>query len=721
MRSLGSVKRWGMRIGVLVLLCTLVLIITAPSLLRSRQGANEAAALGSLRTISGANVDYNNNATPHLYASSLDDLASGMGAGGVGFIDTTLAGGSKSGYDFQYASRPDGTYEVLATPQNPGVTGARSFLLDSTGRISQCEGSGCDPRGAGRTVYAPLPSAPPAPVDVAVLSPRREPLLLRPARPEAAELAPTAAPARPAPATLPAAPAVPAEPRRALIRRERTPDRSFVQTAVEPVSTFSIDVDTASYSLVRKFLSQGELPPPEVVRLEELINYFSYDYPEPGAQEPFAIYADVAATPWDEEHRLLRIALRAARKLHGPASGCSLVFLIDVSGSMDGPERLPLVKQALAEVVRHLEPADRIAIVTYAGTAGLVLDSTPAARSGRILAAIDGLQAGGLTAGEAGIRLAYGIARENFLPGKTNRVILATDGDFNVGIFDRSELTSLIRREADSGVALTALGFGMGNYRDGTLEALADNGDGNYAYIGDLAEARKVLASELAGTLRTIAKDVKIQVEFDRERVRAYRLLGYEDRALANRDFDNDAKDAGEIGAGHTVTAFYELVPAWDGDRVTAPTGASDEAMALGAVRLRYKRPLEKQSRYVEKFLTDGGMGIADAGKDFQFAAAVAEYGMLLRGAGNLSGAGWQQVLDLGRAGLGPDPTGARSAFVELAEIAARLDGSVAAASSGFPVDGGRHSRQRRVEAAGSLRLAEEARLVGGDGVDQVR
>src|SRR6185369_17256215 len=365
---------------------------------------------------------------------------------------------------------------------------------------------------------------------------------------------------------------------------DRIDENPFRSSSVAPLSTFSVDVDRASYANVRRFLDHGSLPPKDAVRIEELVNYFPYADAEPARGDvPLRITTEVAAAPWNTAHDLVRIALRARDVDMRRAPAANLVFLVDVSGSMQGPGRLPLVKQSLALLVNQLREQDRVAIVVYAGSAGLVLPSTSGGDKQRILAALDGLEAGGSTAGGAGIRLAYDVVRQNFVRGGNNRVILCTDGDFNVGQSSDGALVDLIEQRRTEGAFLTILGFGMGNYKDAKMEKLADAGNGNYGYIDDLLEARKMLVKEMGGTLVTVAKDVKLQVEFNPARVRAYRLLGYEDRLLRDEDFANDAKDAGEVGAGHMVTALYEIV------RTDVPLDVT--LHETGA--LRYQRPAE--------------------------------------------------------------------------------------------------------------------------------
>ena len=459
-------------------------------------------------------------------------------------------------------------------------------------------------------------------------------------------------------------------------------ENPFRSPRVAPLSTFSVDVDRASYSNVRRFLTRGQLPPKDAVRIEELVNYFPYDDAAPSWRgSPLRVSTEVAAAPWNPQHDLVRVALRARDVDMRRAAPSNLVFLIDVSGSMNGPGRLPLVKEALGLLVHQLREEDRVAIVVYAGNAGLVLPSTSGEEKQRILAALDGLEAGGSTAGGAGIRLAYDVAQKNFIAGGTNRVILCTDGDFNVGQSSDGDLVRLIEDRRKEGSFLTILGFGMGNYKDAKMEKLAGAGNGNYGYIDDLLEARKMLVSEMGGTLITVAKDVKLQVEFNPERVQAYRLLGYEDRILRDEDFSNDAKDAGDVGAGHTVTALYEVVPRGAPLDVSLPgvaalryqappvaeRAASDELLH---VALRYKAPDGERSQ-LETYPVRAERRAAS--ESMRFASAVAGFGMLLREspfAGELT---WARVLDLARGAKGRDEDGYRTDFIRLAETAAAL------------------------------------------------
>jgi Ca-activated chloride channel homolog len=464
-------------------------------------------------------------------------------------------------------------------------------------------------------------------------------------------------------------------------------ENEFRSPRVAALSTFSADVDRASYTNVRRFLSSGALPPKDAVRIEELVNYFPYDDPTPrDGDTPLRISTEVAPAPWNARHDLVRIALRARDVDMQRAPASNLVFLVDVSGSMQGPNRLPLVKQSLALLVEQMREQDRIAIVVYAGRAGLVLPSTSGAEKQRILATLDQLEAGGSTAGGAGIRLAYDVARQNYIRGGNNRVILCTDGDFNVGASSDGEMVTLIEQRRREGSYLTILGYGMGNYKDSKMEQLSGAGNGNYAYIDDLLEARKMLVKEMGGTLLTVAKDVKLQVEFNPERVQAYRLLGYEDRLLRDEDFRNDAKDAGDVGAGHTVTALYEIVrtdvpldvplPGVDALRYQrpAPRAGSDELLH---VAMRWKAPDGDVSRLVTHPVRAARDG-ARPSESMRFASAVAGFGMLLRESPNAGSLTWRDVITLAQGARGRDADGYRAEFVRLAETAASLRGSVA-------------------------------------------
>ena len=452
------------------------------------------------------------------------------------------------------------------------------------------------------------------------------------------------------------------------------------RVADHPLSTFSIDVDTASYSNVRRFLTEGTLPPDDAVRIEELINYFRFDYPQPAAEDPFSVTTELAACPWNPKHRLALIGVRGREQnADTPVGARNLVFLIDVSGSMQPHDKLPLVRNAMRMLVDTLPPQDRIAIVVYAGASGLVLPSTRGNRKDAIHHAIAQLEAGGSTNGGAGIQLAYQIARRHFVRGGVNRVILATDGDFNVGVTSQDELVRLIEKERESGVFLSVLGVGTGNLKDSTMEKLADKGNGNYAYLDSLQEARKVLVREAGATLNTIAKDVKIQVEFNPATVAAYRLIGYENRVLRSEDFNNDKKDAGEIGEGHSVTALYEIVPAGvevdsvDPLKYQRPLPqvlATADARELATVKVRYKAPDADASRLITRVMLNAN---APMSANLGFASAVAEFGMLLRDSEHKGTASYSALITRARGFRGTDPEGYRAEFIKLADLAAAL------------------------------------------------
>ena len=457
---------------------------------------------------------------------------------------------------------------------------------------------------------------------------------------------------------------------------DRIVDNPFLGARDNPLSTFSVDVDRASYSNVRRFVSEGQRPPKDAVRIEELVNYFTYEYPDPDDRHPFSVTTEVARTPWHADHLLVRIGLQARRVSLADMPPNNLVFLVDVSGSMTSPDKLPLVKRALQLLVQQLREQDRVAMVVYAGAAGLVLPPTSGAHKGVIIAAIDALESGGSTAGGAGIRLAYDVARQHHMPDGNNRVILATDGDFNVGASSDAEMERLIEEKRQQGTFLSVLGFGRGNLKDSKMEKLADKGNGNYAYIDDLAEAKKVFGAEMGGTLLTLAKDVKLQVEFNPERVASYRLIGYENRMLRKEDFEDDTKDAGEIGAGHSVTALYEVVPKGVGrDPATEPlryqsapaaaprSGRADELMY---VKLRYKLPDATTSRWLDHVVPVSR--VSSASTDLRFAAAVAAFGMVLRESEYRGSATLESVIALGRGALGEDEGGYRAEFIKLVE-----------------------------------------------------
>jgi len=470
-------------------------------------------------------------------------------------------------------------------------------------------------------------------------------------------------------------------------------ENPFVSPAEAPLSTFSIDVDTASYANVRRFLTAGRLPPRDAVRIEELVNYFRYDLPQPGGDAPFSVTVEATGCPWAAGRRLVRVALQGRTVDRRARPAGNIVFLVDVSGSMRDADKLPLVQRALAMLVEELGEDDRVAIVTYAGDAGLVLPPTGGERKERILAAIDSLTPGGSTHGSAGIELAYEQAAAGFIPGGVNRVILATDGDLNVGVTDDAALVELIRRKAAGGTFLTVLGVGTGNLQDAKMEKLADNGNGVYAYLDGLREARKVLVEQLTGSTITIAKDVKIQVEFNPARVASYRLIGYENRVMAAADFRDDRKDAGEIGAGHAVTALYEIVPAGAAapaaggpeplkyqsrpEAAAAPAGPAAPASGeMLTVKLRFKRPDGDTSTLLEAPLTDAGGGFAAAPADFRFAAAVAAFGMRLRGSSHAGTATLADVATIAGGALGPDAGGYRAEFLDLVRKAAAVGGT---------------------------------------------
>jgi Ca-activated chloride channel family protein len=457
------------------------------------------------------------------------------------------------------------------------------------------------------------------------------------------------------------------------------------RAAEQPVSTFSIDVDTGSYANVRRFLNAGRLPPHDAVRVEELINYFDYDYPPPESrQPPFQVSTELAPTPWNPKTLLLAVGIKGYELPKTKLPPANLVFLIDVSGSMSSPDKLDLLKPALKLLVRQLRPEDRVAIAVYAGAAGMVLEPTSGSQKAKIEAALDRLGAGGSTNGGAGIQLAYNLAREGFVEGGVNRVILATDGDFNVGTVNFEALKNLVEQQRKSGIALTTLGFGTGNYNDRLMEQLADAGNGNYAYIDTLQEANKVLVEQMSATLLTIAKDVKIQIEFNPALVEEYRLIGYENRILRREDFNNDAVDAGDIGAGHTVTALYEIALKGSGGNLTEPLRYGQPAAADSAargdeiafLRLRHKQPDGDASQLREwpirrdQIVKDW----KDTSERFRFAAAVAGFGQLLRGGRYTATFGYDEVLALARGARGTDPYGYRGEFLTLVGLARSLD-----------------------------------------------
>jgi Ca-activated chloride channel homolog len=465
-------------------------------------------------------------------------------------------------------------------------------------------------------------------------------------------------------------------------------ENPFLDAKSNPLSTFSIDVDTASYSNIRRFINEGSLPPKDAVRVEEMINYFAYDYAQPADEKPFAVHVDLASCPWEQSHRLVRIGLKGKEIATDKRGPSNLVFLLDVSGSMTPPERLPLIKQSMRLLVDKLTENDRVAIVVYAGASGLALPSTPGNEKEKILSALESLEPGGSTNGAEGIQLAYKTAADNFIKGGVNRVILATDGDFNVGVTNQGDLIRLIEEKAKTGVFLSVLGVGTDNLKDSTMQKLADKGNGNYAYLDSLDEARKVLVQQMNGTLVTIAKDVKIQVEFNPARVASYRLIGYEKRMLRKEDFNNDKVDAGEIGAGHTVTALYEVVPVGVSGNPAAsvppvdtlkysanerPTNEKSTSSEMLTVKLRYKKPDGDKSDLVERAVTDDSGDFAKASPDFKFAAAVAEFGMILRDSEHKGNGTFGAVLEWANEGKGADANGYRAGFIELVRKAQAL------------------------------------------------
>jgi Ca-activated chloride channel family protein len=456
----------------------------------------------------------------------------------------------------------------------------------------------------------------------------------------------------------------------------------FKHAKDEPLSTVSIDVDTASYTNVRRYLNTACLPPKNAVRIEEMVNYFSYDYPQPTNNDPFSITTELSSAPWNKDHQLLHVGIQGKQLDLSKAPSSNLVFLIDTSGSMQ--DDLDLVKDSLKMLVEQLRATDKIAIVTYSGYASLALPSTSGANKELIVNAIDSLKAGGSTAGGEGIQQAYRIAKQNFIHGGNNRIMLATDGDFNVGVSTVKELEDFIISKRDDHVFLSVLGFGRGNYQDDNMETLADIGNGNYAYIDNLLEAKKVLVKEMDGTLYTIAKDVKIQIEFNPEKVKSYRLIGYENRKLNKEDFNDDKKDAGELGAGHTVTALYEIIPAnasgidSNVDELKYQTTTSNQAAMnsneLVNVKLRYKEPTSSISQLIVKPVVDNKVAFAQSSNNFRFSSAVAGFGMLLRDSKFKGDISYQAVIDIAKHAKGKDLEGYRSEFVQLVEKAEMVD-----------------------------------------------
>jgi Ca-activated chloride channel family protein len=458
-------------------------------------------------------------------------------------------------------------------------------------------------------------------------------------------------------------------------------ENGFKSPVQSPLSTFSIDVDAASYSNIRRFINQGTLPPADAVRVEEMVNYFDYDYPQPTGEHPFKIIYELGECPWNKDNKLLHIGLQGKKFLNKEVPPSNLVFLIDVSGSMADENKLPLLKKAFKLLVSQLREEDRVAIVVYAGSSGLVLPSTSGGKKELILASLGQLQSGGSTAGSAGLKLAYKVAEDNFMENGNNRIIIATDGDFNVGPSSNTEMEQMIVKYREKGIYISVAGFGMGNYKDDKMEIIADKGNGNYSYIDNLMEAKKVFINEFSSTLFTIAKDVKIQIEFNPAYVAEYRLVGYENRLLNEEDFDNDKKDAGELGAGHTVTALYEIVPAGSKNAYTRKLKyQKSEEVAVkpgngefASIKFRYKKPGGERSILMEETIPYETVNLEDASANFKFSAAVAGFGMLLHNSEYKGDIDFDEVLSLARSSKGKDYDGFRSEFINLVELAKNL------------------------------------------------
>ncbi len=466
---------------------------------------------------------------------------------------------------------------------------------------------------------------------------------------------------------------------------DRIHENRFKDAAQNPLSTFSIDVDTASYSNARRFIRNNRMPPKDAVRIEEMINYFNYDYPQPDGEHPFTIETEISQCPWNKENKLIHIGLQGKNLDYNDLKPSNLVFLIDTSGSMASHNKLPLLKNAFRLLVDELNEEDGIAIVAYAGSAGLVLPFTPVSEKHKILASLDDFRAGGSTAGGAGIQLAYQVARENYISGGNNRVILATDGDFNVGVSSTADLVRLIETGRKDGIYLTICGFGMGNYKDGRMEQISNAGNGNYFYIDNIREAQKVFGTQLRATLFTIAGDVKIQVEFNPVKVKAYRLVGYENRMLADEEFNDDEIDAGELGAGHTVTALYEIIPSgstravqksdalkYQENKVTAEASITSEIMTI---KFRYKSPGEVTSKLIKTSVIDSDLTFQEASENFRFSTAVAGFGMLLRASPFSGDLTYQEIVAIAKNSKGKDIGGYRTEFISLVETCDLLGG----------------------------------------------
>jgi Ca-activated chloride channel family protein len=642
---------------------------------------NQQAANARQRQAQSAEVDSKSLAAPERAQNAADQVvAPAPAAGAVSALRGNL-GGFGGGGGGARGGRGGGGPGIADSPFAPPTTGT-----GTGGGIGSGQGSGVGP--------AAQPAAP------SFVAPNLPPLQF--SLPAPASVIARVAP--PPPLTSSGIASIvpnPGDPNSNRVERANTESYEllgdnpfvYVNTPALQVATFSSDVDTASYSNVRRFINSGQLPPRAAVRIEELINYFSYDYPKASSDHPITANIEAAAAPWNPEHRLVRIGIKAKDAQVGDKPS-NLVFLIDVSGSMEPSERLPLLKTGLRMLVERLTENDRVAIVTYAGSSGVALPPTNGTRKDVIQQAIDGLRAEGSTNGGEGIQTAYDLAATNFIRGGVNRVVLMTDGDFNVGITDQSALTRLIEEKARTGVFLSVLGVGTGNVKDSMMERLADRGNGNYAYIDSLNEARKVLVEQMGGTLITVAKDVKLQVEFNPAQVSAYRLIGYEDRVLASSDFADDRRDAGDMGAGHTVTALFEVVPV--GVEVNNFPGAGplryqqpepprsvprvDSAVAqeMLNLRIRYKEPEGSESKLIDFPLVDRGQSFERASADFRFAAAVAEFGMMLRSSPHRGSSSWAATLSLARESRGADREGYREEFIRLVQLCEQLARSAA-------------------------------------------
>ncbi|MEA2043377.1 MAG: von Willebrand factor type A domain-containing protein [Bacteroidota bacterium] len=457
-------------------------------------------------------------------------------------------------------------------------------------------------------------------------------------------------------------------------------ENTFKDAKQNPLSTFSIDVDNASYSNMRRFLNNNQLPPKDAIRIEEMINYFSYDYRQPEGNTPFSVQFETGKCIWNEDHYLAQIGIQGKRIDKNEIPRSNLVFLIDVSGSMGSRNKLPLVKKSLQLLINELNPEDRIALVVYAGAAGKVLGSTPVRKKEKILEAINNLQSGGSTAGGAGIKLAYKIAERNFIKNGNNRVLLATDGDFNIGVSSNAAMERLIEKKRESGVFLTCMGFGNGNYKDSRMELLSNKGNGNYAYIDNITEAEKFLKTDIWGTLHTIAKDVKIQIEFNPKYIKSYKLIGYENRLMDNEDFNDDTKDAGEIGAGHTVTALYEIIPAESeeevktSDELKYQSSRLKDSRDLLTLKLRYKNPKGIKSKLIEKTIDNNTINKQELSPNLEFASVVAAFGLKLRGSDTVENFSYKRIIKLAKKTKGKDNEGYRSELIKLIRIANLLN-----------------------------------------------